>query len=348
MKAAFYETFGGPVRLADLPDPIAGPGDVVVEVKATGLCRSDWHGWMGHDADVHLPHVPGHEWAGIVVDVGPGVSRWRSGDRVTAPFCMGCGVCPQCQSGNQQICDNYFQPGFTGWGSFAEKVRIAYADHNLVSLPDEMDFADAATLGCRFITSFRGVVAQGRVQGGEWVAVHGCGGVGLSAIMIAAAMGAQVIAVDIDEAKLELARQTGAALTLNARQTPDIPEAIYELTRGGAHLSIDALGSKVTCRNSILCLRKRGRHIQIGLMAGPDADPPLPMSAVISRELELYGSHGMQAHQYPAMMQMIASGLLRPDKLIGKRVSLAEGISELTRMDQFEQTGVTVIDFSLG
>lgn len=347
MKAAWYDTFGGPIRLQEVPDPIAGPGDAIIQVVATGLCRSDWHGWMGHDSDVRLPHVPGHEWAGIVLAVGAGVSRWRPGDRVTAPFCMGCGVCPQCQSGNQQICDDYFQPGFTGWGSFAQMLRIAYADHNLVRLPDDMDFAAAATLGCRFITSFRGVVAQGRVQGGEWVAIHGCGGVGLSAIMIAAAMGAQVIAVDIDDAKLALAKQTGAAITLNASNTPDIPQAIYELTNGGAHLSVDALGSKATCSNSILSLRKRGRHIQIGLMAGPDANPPLPMGAVISRELELYGSHGMQAHQYPAMMQMIKTGLLRPDQLIGKRVSLEDGIGELVSMDRFTQTGVTVIDFSI-
>ena len=183
---------------------------VVIEVKANGICRSDWHGWMGHDPDIHLPHVPGHELAGVIAAVGKNVRRWQVGDHVTLPFVCGCGTCPQCLSGNQQVCDHQFQPGFTHWGSFAQYVAIHYADDNLVRLPEEIDFVTAASLGCRFVTSFRGIVDQGRVSAGQWVAVHGCGGVGLSAIMIASAAGAQVLAVDIDDAKLEFARSIGA------------------------------------------------------------------------------------------------------------------------------------------
>lgn len=344
MKAAFYEQFGGPVRIENLPDPAPGPGDVVIKVAATGICRSDWHGWMGHDPDILLPHVPGHELAGEVVAIGAGVNHWREGDRVTVPFCGACGTCPQCVTGNQQICDRYFQPGFTGWGSFAEFVTIKYADHNLVQLPESMEFTTAAVLGCRFITAFRGVTAQGRVRGGEWVAVHGCGGVGLSAIMIASALGAQVIAIDIADDKLDFARQIGADIGLHAGNEADIPGAIRVLTGGGVHLSIDALGSKVTCRNSILSLRKRGRHVQLGLMAGTEADPPIPMGAVIANELELLGSHGMQAHQYPGMLDMISSGKLQPQKMIGQMVSLEKGTQILTDMNAFKNTGVTIIN----
>ena len=344
MKAAIYHHFQQPITVQTLPDPTSEKGEVIIRTKATGICRSDWHGWMGHDGDVNLPHVPGHEMAGIVEEVGKEVKHWKKGDRVTLPFCVGCGTCPQCQSGNQQICDHYFQPGFTGWGSFAELVKIKYADHNLVRLPDAMEFTTAAVLGCRFITAYRGVVAQGRLRGGEWVAVHGCGGVGLSAIMIAAAFGAQVIAVDIDDEKLDFAKSIGAQAGINAANNPEVPDAVRELTKGGAHLSIDALGSRITCRNSILSLRKRGRHVQLGLMAGKESNPPIPMGAVVSQELEIIGSHGMQAHQYPPMLDLINNGILQPQKMIGKKVSLEAGVLELIEMNDFKNIGVTVID----
>ncbi|MCB0566163.1 MAG: zinc-binding dehydrogenase, partial [Phaeodactylibacter sp.] len=226
---------------------------------------------------------------------------------------------------------------------FAEFVRIPFAEHNLVRLPEEMEFATAAVLGCRFITSYRALVAQGRLQGGEWVAVHGCGGVGLSAIVIATAMGASVVAVDIDDEKLAFARKAGAVATVNARKVNDVSSVIQEITQGGAQLSVDALGSQETCRNSILCLCKRGRHIQIGLMTGPEANPEIPMHVVIARELEILGSHGMQAHQYPGMLQMITSGKLSPERMIGKIVSLEKGVQELMDMASFKGVGVTVI-----
>lgn len=344
MKAAIFTSFQSPLTIENVPDPTPSEDSVVIRVGATGICRSDWHGWMGHDEDVQLPHVPGHELAGIVEAVGKKVHRWKIGDRVTVPFSVGCGSCSQCNSGNQQICDNHFQPGFTAWGSFAEFVNIEFANENLVRLPEQMDFVEAASLGCRFITSFRAVVDQGRVSGGEWVAVFGCGGVGLSAIMIANAMGANVVAIDIDDEKLEFARTVGAVFTINSKNVDNLPESIQNITSGGAHLTVDALGSQQTCRDAILSLRKRGRHVQIGLLAGKEADPPIPMGAVISKELEILGSHGMQAHRYPEMMEMILSGKLQPKLLIGKKVNLEEGAKILTKMNEYPSTGVIVID----
>ena len=344
MKAAIYTEFGGPLAIEELPDPSPPAGGVVIAVKATGLCRSDWHGWMGHDPDIRLPHVPGHELAGVIEAVGDGVSEWRAGDRVTLPFVCGCGTCAQCESGDQQVCDKQFQPGFTHWGSFAEYVAIHYANHNLVRLPEELDFVTAASLGCRFITSFRAVVDQGEVRAGQWVAVHACGGVGLSAIMIASALDANVVAIDIDDDKLELAKQIGAAATLNARMVESVSESIRGLSDGGVHVSIDALGSIETCRNSIEGLRKRGKHIQVGLMAGDDRNPEVPMHEVIANELEIIGSHGMQAHRYPEMLEMIRVGKLEPQKLLGNTISLADIPDALPRMNAFESTGVTVVD----
>ncbi len=344
MRAAMYEEFQKPLIVKNVSDPAPLPGGVVIRVMATGLCRSDWHGWMGHDPDVSVPHVPGHELAGVIEAVGKGVTCWKVGDRVTLPFVCGCGTCPQCASGNHHICDRQFQPGFTHWGSFAEFVAIHYAEINLVRLPDEMNYITAASLGCRFVTSYRAVIAQGRVTAGQWVAVHGCGGVGLSAIMIASAVGASVVAVDISDEKLDMARSVGAAETVNAAEVGNVVGHIQELTGGGAHVSIDALGSAATCFNSVANLRKRGKHIQVGLMTDDHRHPVLPMDKVIANELEILGSHGMQAHRYPEMMGMIRSGKLHPEKLIGRIISLEEAPAALANMNSFSGTGVTVID----
>ncbi|MGE0213734.1 MAG: zinc-dependent alcohol dehydrogenase family protein [Parvibaculaceae bacterium] len=342
MKAMQYDAFGEVPAIRTLPDPSPTDDGVVIKVKATGLCRSDWHGWIGHEPGMRLPHVPGHEFAGTVAAVGRNVRRHKVGERVTVPFAVGCGRCGECASGNQQVCAHQFQPGFTHWGSFAELIAVDFADHNLVPLPNDMSFATAASLGCRFATSFRAVVDQGRTRGGEWVAVHGCGGVGLSAIMIATALGANVVAVDIADDKLAFAREMGAAHTIDGRQG-DVAAAVREITGGGAHVSIDALGHGTTCVNSIRSLRRRGRHVQVGLMLADQASPAIPMGDVLAHELEIYGSHGMQAWRYDAMLAMIGAGKLHPEKLIRSEISLAEAVPALVSMDKASSLGISVI-----
>jgi alcohol dehydrogenase len=339
----YYERFGERPEIRHLADPAPEPHGVVVKVEASGVCRSDWHGWLGHDPDIRLPHVPGHELAGTIVALGRDVTRFKAGDRVTVPFVAGCGRCGECHSGNHQVCPNQQQPGFTYWGSFAEYVGIHYADTNLVRLPDRLDFATAASLGCRFATSFRAVADQARTRPGEWVAIHGCGGVGLSAVMIASALGANVVAVDLDPAKLDFARGLGATATVDASGGVDVVEAVRAVTGGGAHVSIDALGHRVTSFNSIRNLRRRGRHVQVGLMLGEDAAPPVPMAQIVSQELEIYGSHGMQAWRYDAMLTMIAEGKLTPERLVGRRIDLEEAVDALVGMDGARDIGISVI-----
>jgi alcohol dehydrogenase len=343
MKAVIYRAFSERPEIEQLEDPVPRGDGVVLKVMASGVCLSDWHGWQGNDPDIELPHVPGHELAGVVEAVGEEVAEWRVGDRVTVPFVGGCGKCPECASGNHQVCDHQFQPGFTHWGSFAEYVAIHYADINLVRLPPEMNFETAASLGCRFATSFRAIVDQGQVSAGQWVAVHGCGGVGLSAVMIASALGAKVLAIDISDEKLELATQLGAVDSLNVNSAANVSDAIRDLTGGGAHVSVDAIGNAEVCCNSIKSLRKRGRHIQIGLMVGESSTPRIPMDKVLANELEILGSHGMQAYRYVEMLEMIVAGKLSPERLIGKTISLEESISALTSMNDFSNTGVTII-----
>ena len=344
MRAIVYEKFQASLNIQNVPDPTPNNHGVVVEVSATGLCRSDWHGWMGHDSEITLPHVPGHELAGTISAIGNNVKNFQVGDRVTVPFVCGCGRCFQCNSGNHQVCNNQSQPGFTHWGSFAEYVRIDFADTNLVKIPNEINDVTAATLGCRFITAYRAIVDQGKVKGGQFVVIHGCGGVGLSAIMIANALGAQVIAVDINDETLALAKDLGAVETINGTENINIIEQVKSYTNGGAHISIDALGSQTTCFNSIANLRKRGKHIQVGLMTGNHRHPKIPMDQVMAHELEIIGSHGMQAFKYPEMLEMIKNKKLNPGKLIQKNISLEEAVMALQEMDKFENTGVMVIN----
>jgi alcohol dehydrogenase len=344
MRAVIYQEFQQPLSIQTVPDPTPDDEGVVLRVMAAGLCRSDWHGWMGHDPEIALPHVPGHELSGVVEAVGKNVTNWRIGDRVTVPFVCGCGRCTQCLSGNHQVCDDQFQPGFTHWGCFAEYVAIQRADINLVRLPDSMSFETASSLGCRFVTSFRAIVDQGAVGAGQWVVVHGCGGVGLSAIMIANALGANVIAIDIGARQLAFASELGATATINSLETDNLVDAVRELSKGGAHVSIDALGSQQTCFNSIANLRKRGKHIQVGLMTGDHQHPRIPMDRVLADELEVIGSHGMQAFRYKEMLAMITHGKLLPEKLVGELISLEDSLDALAELDQFSNIGMTVIN----
>ncbi|MCA9167128.1 MAG: zinc-dependent alcohol dehydrogenase family protein [Planctomycetales bacterium] len=347
MKAILFEEFQGPLNVVEVADPRAASDGVVIEVRATGLCRSDWHGWMGHDSDVKLPHVPGHEFAGVVVERGPLVRKFAIGDRVTVPFCVGCGTCEQCEAGHQQVCDNYFQPGFTGWGSFAERVAIPHADANLVALPDALDFESAASLGCRFVTSYRAVIAQGKLQPGEWLAVYGCGGVGLAAIQIGVAQGAHVVAIDVNPTALELARQLGAAQCVRGDTTGENNRAVVAqvraATHGGAHVSVDAIGSLSSCLQSIRSLRKRGRHVQVGLMVGEQRNAPVPMHLVIANELTLVGSHGMSATAYAPLLARIIAGELRPAQLLAERIGLADIATRLPDLPKNEHAGIILV-----
>ncbi len=341
MRAVVYSGYGVTPVLTEVPEPACPADGVVIAVGATGVCRSDWHAWKGHDP-VALPHIGGHEFAGVVTQAGPAVTRWHAGDRVTVPFACGCGTCEYCMAGEAQVCPRQTQPGFTGPGSFAELVAVHAADANLVALPAGVDFVTAACLGCRFATAFRAVTAHGRARRGDWLAVHGCGGVGLSAVMIGAALGARVVAVDVSAAALERARDLGADVAMEAKAGSDLGTLIGEVTEGGAHVSIDALGSAATAVNSVRSLRRRGRHVQVGLLlGGPTA---LPMDLVVARELEIYGSHGLAARDYPAMMRLVADGTLRPGLLVGQVIELEEAGRALAAMDELGATaGMTIV-----
>jgi alcohol dehydrogenase len=222
-------------------------------------------------------------------------------------------------------------------------VALHAADTNLVAVPDEVDFPTAASLGCRFATAYRALVGRARVTDGEWVTVVGSGGVGLSVVMIARALGARVVAVDRNPEALAVATALGAEHTLLADGI-DIPAAVAELTDGGSHVAVDAVGSESTCADSILSLRRRGRQVQVGLLPPVAGHPRVPMARVIAWELDLLGSHGMAATDYPGMMRLIQRGLLQPQRLIERTIGLDEAAALLPRFDRSPVAGMTIVD----
>jgi D-arabinose 1-dehydrogenase-like Zn-dependent alcohol dehydrogenase len=342
MRAIVVDAVRVQPQVREVAEPTSPTGGVVVRVMASGMCRSDWHAWAGHD-EIAFPHVPGHELAGVVVDVGADVGRWQIGDRVTVPFVCGCGACEWCQAGEAQVCPDQQQPGFTHWGSFAEYVALHAADTNLVGIPEQVDFTTAASLGCRFATAYRALVSRARVTEGEWVTVVGVGGVGLSAVMIARALGGRVVAVDRHAEALAAASELGAEHTLRSDGI-DIPSAVGDLTRGGSHVTVDAVGSEQTCADAILSLRRRGRHVQVGLLPPVGGHPRVPMARVIGWELDVLGSHGMAAADYPGMMTLIGQGSLQPQRLVERTIGLDEAAAMLPDFDRWKVAGMTIVD----
>ena len=330
------------LSIQTLPDPTPKRGSIIVNVKANGVCRSDWHAWIG-DIPRNYPIVLGHEMAGIVEEVAEGVVRFKKGDRVVVPFSGSDGTCEHCMGGSAHLCDNMIVPGRNYNGGYGEFVCVELADRNVVRLPEEVSFRDGAALGCRFMTSFHGIVDRAKVQGGEWVVVYGCGGIGLSAVNIANALGARVIGVDLNPANLALATAMGAEHVINARETKSV-EAIMEITKGGAHVSVDALGITETCVNGILSLRKGGRHLQIGITTKKEAGHiSVPIDMMVYRELSIVGTLGMSPSRYSAMIPLVASGRLTPGKMVTGEIGLSQVEGIFHTMTNSELTGTYVM-----
>lgn len=346
MQAAVLTKYRAPLELSDVPDPACPEDGVVLSVLACGVCRSDWHSWTGTDPDVRLPHIPGHEYCGIVTEVGPRVSLWKRGDRVIAPFILACGTCPACAAGHQTTCPTQAIPGFTQAGAFAEFLAVPHADANLTRLPEGMDPALAAALGCRVTTAWHALTGRAAVQPGEWVAIFGGGGVGLSAMLLARAIGARAIVVDVVEEKLSYAKALGADATVNAT-TQDAPAAIRDLTGGGAHVALEALGIEATVTGALKSLGKLGRMVQIGMPAGRHTAMTLPWDTVYSGQLAIYGTRGMPAWRYPSLLSLIEGGHVDLSPLVTRRVPLSAASGELSAFDGPTPPGVAVItDFT--
>lgn len=350
MRAAVLTEYERPLEIQDVDEPSAGPDGVVVETEACGVCRSDWHAWTGDwdwvGSKPPRGQILGHEPAGRVVEVGGDVQRVSVGDRVAVPFTLGDGTCEYCRRGMSNVCANLRPLGFAPQvpGAFAERFAVPDADVNAVILPEDLDPVDMAALGCRFTTAFHALAHRADVSGGDWVVVHGCGGVGLSAVHIADALGARVIAVDLDQDALARATDLGAAETIDAGSVDRVGSEVKRRTDGGADVAVDALGIAETCRNAVRSLGRTGTHVQIGLTTSEEqGEVSLPVDAMTMQEIDFLGSFGMPAVRYDEILSMIAAGRLDPGRVVSDRIALDDVSATLERMGDYETHGIPVV-----
>jgi len=350
MRAAVLREYGEPLHIDSVPDPEPASHGVVVEVAACGICRSDWHAWQGHgewaDDQVPVGQILGHEPAGTVVDVGADVTRVDVGDRVAVPFNLGDGSCPRCLNGHGNVCEDGHALGFEAAapGAFAESVHVPHAEYNAVALPDGVAAEAMAALGCRYVTAYHALAHRVDVRPGDWVAVHACGGLGLAAVQIAAALGAAVVAVDRRDGPLALAADLGATATLDASDLEDVPAAVRAATDGGAHVSVDALGRAETCRNSVDSLRAMGDHVQLGLTTDAErGEIALPVDEMTRWDVSFHGSRGMPPTRYDELLRLLDAGRLDPGRLVTRHVSLEEVSDRLAAMTTYDTRGVEVV-----
>ncbi|WP_122088390.1 zinc-dependent alcohol dehydrogenase family protein [Halalkalicoccus subterraneus] len=349
MRAVVLESHGAPLELTEVPEPDCPDDGVIVAVEACGICRSDWHAWKGHGEWVDdVPpegQILGHEPAGRVIEAGERVETLSEGDRVAVPFSLGDGTCRRCRNGHGNVCEDGIALGFepAGQGAFADRVAVPAADYNLTELPDDLEATAAAALGCRYMTAYHGLAHRAELTPGDWVAVHGCGGVGLSAVQIAGALGARVIAVDIREEALEKALELGAHETVAG--DGNVPARIRERTDGGAAVSVDALGIAETCRNSVDCLGGLGQHLQMGLSTAAErGEVSLPTDSMVGREIDFLGSRGMPPTRYDELLSFVASGAIDPAQLVTRTVALEAVPERIEAMDEFTTTGIEVCE----
>jgi D-arabinose 1-dehydrogenase-like Zn-dependent alcohol dehydrogenase len=343
MKALVMDAVGKPMAVKDFPQPECSTDGAIVRVQACGICRSDWHMWMGDWTWIgftsHFPTVLGHEFAGVIEEVGKDVKKLKRGDRVVAPLSQACGTCEDCTSGHSNLCF-----GGSSAGGFGQFAKLGYADYNTVRLTEAIDFVEGASMGCRYVTAYHAIMDQARVKADESVVIYGCGGVGLSAAQIAASVGARVIAVDLDDRKLELAKRVGACDVVNGKNTDPVA-AVKDLTHGGAHVSVDALGIAATCQNALMSLRKLGRHVQIGLTTQKEkGQVALPIDLIVLAELQIMGSSSIPTWRYPAMLEMVERGKLSPKQLVTNAIPLSKAFEVIDQMSRFENVGISVID----
>ena len=340
MRAAVLRAYNADLVIEDVPDPACPPDGVVLKVMACGVCRSDWHGWVGEHPRVKPGQIGGHEYCGEVMAAGQ-LAKHKLGQIVVAPFILACGACPSCQSGNSHTCPNQRLPGFTEPGAFAEYVAVPF-DHNLAVLPDTLSPTLAAGLGCRVTTAWHALTGRAALQAGEWLAVHGTGGIGLSTLILGRALGARVIVVDIVPEKLAHALSLGAEAAVDAREG-NTAAVIREITGGGAHVSVEALGIEVTTNASIECLRPLGRHVQVGMPVGHTAHMQINMNAVYMGNLALFGTRGMPSWRYPSLLSLIEAGRVDLTPLIARTVPLSDISRELAAFNGPTPPGVAVV-----
>ncbi|MBI3669611.1 MAG: zinc-binding dehydrogenase [Acidobacteria bacterium] len=328
MKAAVLHP-GGKLLLSEVPRPEPAAGEILVRVAACGVCHTDLH-YIDHGVPTFKsPVILGHEVSGTVAGLGAGVTRFREGDRVLLPAVLTCGVCRACRTGRENICEQMKMLGNHVDGAYAEYVVAPAKD--CFALPAEIPLAEACLIGDAMSTPYHAVKHRARVGLGETVAIFGCGGVGINAVQFAALAGAHVIAVDLDDAKLEIARRFGARDTLNARSVERVDKELKKRTGGGVDIAMEIIGKPETIRTAFDSVRPGGRLCVVGYSAEAVT---LPFAKVMFYEMEVVGSLGCRPADYPELIELVRAGRVQLAPLVTGRYALEDifaGLETLRR-----------------
>ncbi len=318
MKAAMFYGSGQPFKVEEVPIPEPGPAEVLVKIAACGVCHSDLH-YTDHNLPTFKkpPLILGHEASGVISAVGQGVTKWAAGDRVILPTLYGCGVCSACRRGRENICDNQTMFGNNVDGAFAE--YIAVRQDILFALPEELPLVESCIIADASTTPYHAVVNRGQVKPGNTVAVFGCGGIGANVVQMAAIAGGQVIAVDIVDAKLDWARKMGAAATINSSRVERVDKEIRKLSGGGVDVAFESIGLPATQEAAFASTRNGGRVVLVGYSAKPMT---LNSGRTMYREMEVVGSLGCPASEYPKVIELARIGKIKVKEIVTARFSL--------------------------
>lgn len=319
MLALKIVDLGAPLQAVELPDPEPGPGDVVIRVRAAGICRSDVHYRSGHRPVPRLPLVPGHEVAGTIEILGDDVTTLTLGDRVCVHYLTTCRSCDQCHRGREQFCRSGQMIGLDRDGGYAERIVVPAS--SVLRIPDEVSLEAAAIMMCSTSTSFH-ALRRARVQVGESVAVFGTGGLGMSAVQLAFALGAfEVYAVDTNPVKLEAAVRFGA-IPIDAG-TVDAAKAIRRMSGGGVDVALELVGSADVMAQVVGAVGPGGRAVAVGITNGTFGLDPF--NDLVTREAEILGSMDHTAEELRVLLEMARRGTIDLDSMVTSIVPLDAG-----------------------
>ncbi|MFQ6046689.1 MAG: zinc-binding dehydrogenase [Gemmatimonadales bacterium] len=320
MKAAVFRRANEPLAVEEIAAPSPGPGEVLVRVAGCGMCHTDLH-YIDHGVKTFKepPIVLGHEAAGTVASFGDGVARFSEGDRVLIPAVLSCGRCGYCRQGRENLCDRLVMLGNNVDGAYAEYVVAPAAE--LVPVPAGLRLEQACIIADAISTPYHAVKRRGRVQPGDQVAVMGCGGVGLNVVQCARVAGGRVIAIDVNEERLEVARLLGADTALNPREFDRLDKEVRRLTGGGVDVAFEAIGTPDTIRAAFGLLRRGGRLCVIGYSY---EDVELSAAKIMYYELEVVGSLGCGGGEYREIIGLVEAGRLQLDPIVSGTLPLDE------------------------
>ncbi|HEX9728658.1 MAG TPA: zinc-binding dehydrogenase [Gemmatimonadales bacterium] len=332
MKAAVYHGPDRALEIMDVAVPVPGAGDALVRVAGCGMCHTDLH-YLDHGVKPFKtpPLILGHEVAGTVERLGPGANGVVEGDRVLIPSVLSCGRCPYCRRGRENLCDDLVMLGNNIDGGYAEFVVVPARE--LVAVPTDMPLDHAAVIADALSTPYHAVKHRGRVRTGDVVAVMGCGGIGLNVIQCAVAAGGQVIAIDLSDERLALARRMGASETINPAGIERLDKHVRKLTHGGVDIAFEAIGNPATMRGAYALLRKGGRLCVIGYS---HEDVALSAARLMYYELEVVGSLGCGGGEYPEIIAMVQAGRLQLGPIVSGCIPLAEIATGFDRLRKGE------------